>query len=116
MPWPGNVRELMHFMERLAILDDFQLAKATGCVEANESSPMESRKPSLEIPSREPVSEEALFQEKEIVSMAELEAKYFTFVYRQKKGRVTGKNGVAQALGISDHTAFNWIRELKLVR
>lgn len=116
MPWPGNVRELMHFMERLAILDDFQLAKATGCVEANESSPMESRKPSLEIPSREPVSEEALFQEKEIVSMAELEAKYFTFVYRQKKGRVTGKNGVAQALGISDHTAFNWIRKLKLVR
>ena len=45
-----------------------------------------------------------------------MEAKYFAFVYRQKKGRVTGKNGVAQALGISDHTAFNWIRKLNLGR
>ena len=116
MPWPGNVRELMHFMERLAILEDFQRAAATGAVHAADFPAVRpGNRPSASGENAGP-SDGDFFQGGEILPLAEMEAKYFAFVYRQKKGRVTGKNGVAQALGISDHTAFNWIRKLNLGR
>lgn len=112
MPWPGNVRELMHFMERLAILGDFQRAKATSAVYAWDFPSETSRS---RLSETESTGFDFLHKD-EIISLAEMEARYFTFVYRQKKGKVTGKNGVAQALGISDHTAFNWIKKLDLVK
>lgn len=116
MPWPGNVRELMHFMERLAILEDFQRAAATGAVHAGDFPSVGSEKRASASGAHAGLTEGDFFWNGEIVPLSEMEAKYFAFVYRQKKGRVTGKNGIAQALGISDHTAFNWIRRLNLGR
>ena len=114
MPWPGNVRELMHFMERLVLLGDFQRAKSTSAVYAGDFPSESPRKQSSET-AQPQVSPEFVFpQENDIISLADMEARYFTFVYKLKNGKVTGKNGIAQALGISDHTAFNWIKKLHL--
>lgn len=114
MPWPGNVRELMHFMERLVLLGDFQRAKSTGAVHPGDFPPEGNR--AEESADRPELSGFALSQEDGIIPLSDLEARYFTFVYRQKNGKVTGRNGIAQALGISDHTAFNWIKKLNLAR
>jgi formate hydrogenlyase transcriptional activator len=93
-PWPGNVRELEHLIERAVIL---------------------SPGPVLRVPILE------LSQAEEIVpkgssSLENVEREHILRVLRETKGRIGGKGGAAERLGMNRTTLNSRMRKLGISR
>jgi formate hydrogenlyase transcriptional activator len=91
-PWPGNIRELQNVIERSVILCD-----------SENFSVDESWLSAQPQPSR-PLTEELVWQEKELIETALAEC----------KGRVSGPVGAAAKLGMPPSTLDSKIRALKI--
>jgi formate hydrogenlyase transcriptional activator len=82
--WPGNVRELEHVIERAVVLSDPPMLKIPTLVPSRD--PMPARKP------------------KEWVPLEEVERRYVREVLDHVGGKVTGRGGAAEILGMKPST------------
>ncbi len=101
--WPGNVRELKNYVERCILLPDPARRPPPG------PHPVFVPEASAPLPAARP---EGLFTD--MPTLAEVEERYFEYVYRRAEGKVGGKDGVAARLGISRTTAYALIGKLGL--
>jgi DNA-binding NtrC family response regulator len=92
--WPGNVRELSHIIERILILEDTDVIRASDL-----PSFITQRQGEFQMFSEEPMS------------LEELEKKYIRFVLRRTKGK---KTEAANILGINRKTLGLKIKKYSL--
>ena len=92
--WPGNVRELSHIIERILILEDTDVIRASDL-----PSFITQRQGEFQMFSEEPMS------------LEELEKKYIRFVLRRTKGK---KTEAANILGINRKTLGLKIKKYNL--
>jgi transcriptional regulator with GAF, ATPase, and Fis domain len=90
--WPGNVRELEHVIERAVLLSD---------------------PPRLRVPPLDPAPRAGEPAE-ELATLEEAERRHFRRVIAHARGRISGRGGVAEILGLSPSTATFKIRKLGL--
>ena len=95
-PWPGNIRELQNVIERSIIVCD------TETFSVDEA--WLSREPVPTRPIGQPLSEQLVTHEKDMIEAALAEA----------RGRVSGPSGAAAKLGIPPSTLDSKIRSLKI--
>ena len=88
-PWPGNVRELEHVIERAALLSEPPRLRIPPLHEAPTGG--DGHPP---IPA-------------EWVTLEETERRYLRQVIAHTRGRITGKGGAAEIVGLSPST-LNW--------
>ena len=88
-PWPGNVRELQSVIERGVIL----------------SSGSRFKVPELTASHRRTA-------EREMITLAENERRHILWVLDQTRGKIGGKNGAAQYLGLPDSTLYSRMKKL----
>jgi len=91
--WPGNIRELEHVIERAMVLnygEQLQLGKwfVGGTAELNLTD--------------------------EFISLEQLERDYITKVLEQTNGKIRGKNGAAEILGLKPTTLESRIKKLNI--
>lgn len=104
-PWPGNVRELKAVIERAAILGDgkrLEVAKALG------TEPPRGANIKL---STDPVAEAT---EGPFPTLAEAMARHIEAALVRTRGRIEGKDGAGQLLGINPHTLRARMRKLAI--
>lgn len=90
-PWPGNVRELQNVIERGVILSSrgqFRVPELTGH------------------PAHSP--------ETELMSMAEVERRHILRVLERTGGKIGGKRGAAQVLGLPYSTLYSRMQKLDI--
>jgi len=92
--WPGNVRELKHIIERILVLEDTDVIRAS-----NLPAYISQRQGEFQI-----------FSE-ELLSLEELEKKYIRFVLQRTKGK---KTQAAEILGINRKTLGMKIKRYNL--
>jgi transcriptional regulator with GAF, ATPase, and Fis domain len=95
-PWPGNIRELQNVIERSVILCE------TENFSIDES--WLSRETPATGPASQPLSEQLVTHEKDVIEAALAEA----------RGRVSGPSGAAAKLGLPPSTLESKIRSLKI--
>jgi formate hydrogenlyase transcriptional activator len=97
-PWPGNVRELQNFIERCVIL-----------TQGDELKVPRAELESLEI-MRSPAttSQSSTFQD--------AERQVIIDALKAASGRISGKNGAAESLGLKRTTLQNKMRRLNITR
>lgn len=93
--WPGNVRELENAVERAIILSRGDQLSFTHIIDSNA-------------PANRPAPGEARKTQK----LDELEARHIKTVLDQAGGRVSGKGGAADLLGINPNTLRHRMRKL----
>lgn len=101
--WPGNVRELASVMDRAAILGDghrLDVATALG-VPTTASSPQQ-----------EPATAPAASESAEIVTLDEAMRRHIQRALAAVAGRIEGRSGAADLLGINPHTLRARMRKL----
>jgi DNA-binding NtrC family response regulator/tetratricopeptide (TPR) repeat protein len=93
-PWPGNVRELKNLMERTIVLQDASLFNM-GFGAANQSvySNDELRVLSLK-------------------TLNEIESEYIRLVLKHTQGKIAGRGGAAEILGINRSTLYHRMKKL----
>ncbi|MGH7601633.1 MAG: helix-turn-helix domain-containing protein [bacterium] len=95
-PWPGNIRELQNVIERSVVLCE------TDTLSADESWLSRGSAPAL--PTKQPLSENLLSQEKKMIEAALAES----------KGKVSGSTGAAAKLGVPTSTLDSKIKALNI--
>ena len=102
-PWPGNVRELIAVIERAVILGDgerLELAKALGVAPAASSAAPRS-------------GPRALASEGEpFLPLDRAMARHIEAALSRTRGKVEGRGGAAELLGINPHTLRARMRKL----
>lgn len=102
-PWPGNVRELAAVIERAAILgggQGLQVAQALGTAPARTSQPIDS------------VSIENGGKEDDCLTLDAAMVRHMEAALRRTRGRIEGKGGAAEILGVNPHTLRARMRKL----
>lgn len=94
--WPGNIRELEHSIERAVLM--------TGGNEINF----------IAMPQK--ISAENSQSEKAIKTMDEIEREHIIYVLKQCNGKVSGKGGAAELLGINVSTLNSKMKKLGIER
>lgn len=95
--WPGNVRQLKNFVERYCLYMDSDLASSTSISSFHQDHHSESD----DVFSRD-------------MTIRELNDAYFEYMFKKKKGVISGKDSVISVLGISKPTAHAWMNRLHL--
>lgn len=101
--WPGNVRQLVNTLERATILkprgrlDARFFGSGTGGTVRREIEPIARREP-------------------EILSMEEMERQHLRRALQQTEGKIYGKNGAAQLLGLKPTTLQSRMKKLGVDR
>jgi transcriptional regulator with PAS, ATPase and Fis domain len=93
--WPGNVRELKNLMERVIVLQDDSLLYL--------SSQKRSFDPSAEV---SPLNFGPM------PTIDELQIAYIKWVLRQTEGKIAGKKGAANILGLKRTTLYSMMKRL----
>ncbi len=102
-PWPGNVRELAAVIERAAILGGgrgLQVAQALGTVPAPSPQPIDA--PSVEDGG----------QQDDCLTLDAAMVQHMEAALRRTRGRIEGKGGAAELLGVNPHTLRARMRKL----
>ena len=94
--WPGNVRELENTVERAIILSDGKNLAFSDIISRAPSFPKE-RTPG---------------DEQETERLDEIEARHIRAVLKKTGGKVSGKGGAADALGVNPNTLRHRMRKL----
>lgn len=90
--WPGNVRELASVIDRAAILGNgkrLEIAHALGLLNTSQALLLKKDK---------------IIEEKEILTLNEYNRKYIEYVLSKTNGKIDGKGGCAELLGINPNT------------
>ena len=95
-PWPGNIRELQNVIERSVILCETENFSIDESWLSRETPPTG--------PARQPLSEQLVIHEKDMIEAALAEA----------SGQVSGPSGAAAKLGVPPSTLESKIRSLKI--
>ena len=95
-PWPGNIRELQNVIERSVILCETENFSIDESWLSRETPPTG--------PASQPLSEQLVTHEKDVIEAALAEA----------SGRVSGPSGAAAKLGLPPSTLESKIRSLKI--
>ena len=95
-PWPGNIRELQNVIERSVILCETENFSIDESWLSRETPPTG--------PARQPLSEQLVIHEKDMIEAALAEA----------SGQVSGPSGAAAKLGLPPSTLESKIRSLKI--
>ncbi len=95
-PWPGNIRELQNVIERSVILCETENFSIDESWLSRETPPTG--------PASQPLSEQLVIHEKDMIEVALAEA----------SGRVSGPSGAAAKLGLPPSTLESKIRSLKI--
>ncbi|MFT3928523.1 MAG: sigma 54-interacting transcriptional regulator [Myxococcales bacterium] len=104
--WPGNVRELANVMERSVILSTDDRLQVL--------IPQAHPAPSLPPASMAETPESAVVRPTTIASLRELEIEMIRAALEESAGRVSGKDGAAERLGLSPSTLRDRIKALGL--
>lgn len=113
--WPGNVRELGAVIDRAAILGNgksLEVAKALGLSQPPTYQPFESEEPTYYevIPESLPVRP----AESEWISLEEAMRIHIEKALEITQGRIEGKLGAADLLGINPHTLRARMRKMQI--
>jgi transcriptional regulator with GAF, ATPase, and Fis domain len=98
-PWPGNVRELENAVERALILADGEPLSFTQILPSHKAG----------------VPLSALGEEKESLRLDTVEAAHIRKVLDRAGGKVEGRNGAAELLGMNPGTLRHRMRKLGIV-
>jgi hydrogenase-4 transcriptional activator len=99
-PWPGNVRELAAVIERAAILgggQGLQVAQALGTVPARSPQPIDAA---------------IVEEEDDCLTLDAAIVRHMEAALRRTRGRIEGKGGAAELLGVNPHTLRARMRKL----
>jgi len=96
-PWPGNIRELQNVIERSVIVSESETFSV-------DESWLSNRPQEPEFSGRREPSAKLASQEKEMIETA----------LRECGGRVSGRSGAAQKLGMPGSTLESKIKSLKI--
>lgn len=116
--WPGNIRELGAVVDRAVILGNgksLEVATALGL-----SKPAPPRVPDNEptfyevIPDDPPISRTVAADESPIMSLDDAMTQHIERALAATRGKIEGKNGAAELLGINPHTLRARMRKHKL--
>jgi hydrogenase-4 transcriptional activator len=116
--WPGNIRELGAVVDRAVILGNgrsLEVATALGL-----SKPAPPRVPDNEptfyevIPDDPPISRAVSSEESPIMSLDDAMTQHIERALAATRGKIEGKNGAAELLGINPHTLRARMRKHKL--
>ncbi len=105
--WPGNVRQLVNALERATLL-----APPGPIPDEDLLAPLGRRR-------RQPAPPPAAAPagtEREVVSLEEMERRYIRDVLRRTGGRIYGRGGAAEALGLKPTTLQSRLRKLGIDR
>jgi len=113
--WPGNIRELGAVIDRAAILGNgerLEVAKALGVT----THPLNQFAPASTTPTLyEVIPEGPSFQPQPDVATLDAAMKeHIERALRTTRGRIEGRGGIAQVLGINPHTLRARMRKLKI--
>jgi transcriptional regulator with GAF, ATPase, and Fis domain len=114
-PWPGNIRELGAVIDRAAILGNgerLEVAKALGVMTHRPNQPA----PASTIPTLyEVIPEDPSFDPQPTVATLDAAMKeHIERALDATRGRIEGRGGTAQILGINPHTLRARMRKLKI--
>jgi len=113
--WPGNIRELGAVIDRAAILgngESLEVAKALGITTQRPSQAT----PAAVAPTLyEVIPEDPSFQSRPAIATLDLAMKeHIEQALNATNGRIEGRGGTAQVLGINPHTLRARMRKLKI--
>lgn len=97
-PWPGNVRELEHLMERSVLLSDGNVIKEIHLPKVNE---LQNQKDNLKT---------------NIKTIFDNERDHIFHILQLCKGKISGKGGAAEILGVPATTLNSKIKKFKIKR
>ena len=100
--WPGNVRELKNVIERSVIMSGPESLELS--IPGIPLSTPALAGSSLDLPIYDPFSDKP--------SMEELQRRYIGFLLKETKGKINGKKGVAQILGMKAPTLYSRMKKL----
>jgi len=109
--WPGNVRELGTVIDRAAILGEgrgLEIAKALGVIGPNVTAPV---RPTLSSSQTPPA---AASQSVNIATLDEAMRAHIQLALQATHGRIEGRRGAAEILGINPHTLRARMRKLRI--
>jgi hydrogenase-4 transcriptional activator len=101
-PWPGNVRELIAVIERAVILgngDRLEVAKALGVAPGASARAANAARAGADEP---------------FATLDQAVARHIEAALARTRGRIEGKGGAAELLGINPHTLRARMRKLSL--
>lgn len=113
-PWPGNIRELENIIQKAVLLSDGNLIHVelpdTNPIITDDSAytPEGQSKTSI----RKGLSVRDYLENGEILPLAEMEAQYIQTVLHLCNGKISGKGGAAEALGMKRTTLISRMKKL----
>lgn len=113
-PWPGNIRELENTIQKSVLLSDgdvikVELPESNYAIINNTSDIMEYSSKST---NRKGLSVRDYLSNGEILPLSEMEAQYIQTVLHLCDGKISGKGGAAEALGMKRTTLLSKMKKL----
>jgi transcriptional regulator with GAF, ATPase, and Fis domain/tetratricopeptide (TPR) repeat protein len=107
-PWPGNVRELKNVMERAVLLS------RNGRLDFGQLNPGSFTSPTQPVPSeKQDFMEEGRKEgDTEHPSLEEYERRYIRQVLEKSRGKISGRHGACEILGIKRTTLYSRMKKL----
>ena len=113
-PWPGNVRELENTIQKAVLFSEGEIIRVEVPSIASERE-RENVKPDVGIEQEmihESISVEQFFENQKILSLREMESQYIKKVLSLCGGKISGKGGAAEALGMKRTTLISKMKKL----
>ena len=114
--WPGNVRELGTVIDRAAILGEgrsLEIAKALGVIGPSATTAAPAS-PATSHPVRIAEPTAPVANRDEIVTLEEAMSAHIKRALQATRGRIEGRRGAAEILGINPHTLRARMRKLRI--